>query len=429
MSPNLQIATKRLRNEFLEKNTLLENSYRQLSPLDFNQFIFKDVDSPRLYILENNTYKTARDCDELLQIGMFRSDLFIPMADFFGNCFKKVTLKSLYAFVVDLDHVSPNALRDLIKYSLAPSNLAPTLILNSGKGVQLYYCLDKPLECYRRRLETISAIYDALLKRYQIRGRKFKVDHLNVMQPYRLCGSQTKLGDVATGFESGPVYNVKTLAETLDVALPKHWKEGACMELAKKTSQEPKQKAKIEYLPNGRETFFYHCVNRCFAMTVEGNRYDSLFATAIVGYKCRIPRSVVLEALQDLRNAWNRENPSSPVQAVEVDRAMRGYTHKYMLSKASRLEEWFGWEFDRRIKRNGRSQADHLKLARAAKDKKKAEEAKELMESYLTRNPRATKAAMARDLQYNRRTIAKYYPEVMEKVCITTGMNHPLRSK
>lgn len=80
--------------------------------------------------------------------------------------------------------------------------------------------------------------------------------------------------------------------------------------------------------------------------------------------------------------------------------------------RAATLENWLGWSFDRKTKRNGRTRKEHL--AKVAADRTAA--SRRRVWACLRETPMATISELARKLSMTRRTAAKYFHEWMDRL-------------
>ena len=80
--------------------------------------------------------------------------------------------------------------------------------------------------------------------------------------------------------------------------------------------------------------------------------------------------------------------------------------------RAATLENWLGWSFDRKTKRNGRTRKEHL--AKVAADRTAA--SRRRVWACLRETPMATISELARKLSITRRTAAKYFHEWMDRL-------------
>lgn len=416
--PVQKLKTQQLRQEFAIKSDLLTTHFQQLSPLEYLQTIFNDLDAPRLYVIEGKTYATA-NVDELLDVATLRADVYVPPCDFFNDCYLLRTLKKLYALVIDIDGMTPMGVEQLIIRMPQDAIPTPTMIGNSGAGIHLYFVFSEAVDAYRRRIPILRGMVNALYDAFKKYGN---VDHNSLIQAYRLCGCRTKLDDIMTGFRSGPKYDALTLAARLNVDTT-NWEGRIDMRKPREAQDSTeaeikKRKGKnVTVLPrvNNGHRFFIHCAQRAFNETDIGHRYTSLLALAIIAYKTRTPREELQHELKMLAVLWSERTPDNPVNLKEVDKAMRAYSPEYVRVKAVTLEEYFGWRFLRKIPRRGRTQAEHLQRCRMVKDVLIPHDKKAALEKYLKLHPDATQREIEKDLKMSPKTIVKYRRQIQGK--------------
>ena len=396
------------RAEFAEKNAVLMAKFEVLSPLGFYDFLFQGDLKEKTYVIENTTYASAH-VTEILQIALFRSDVYIPPCSFFNGTYRQCCMEKVYALVLDIDNLTPAQLLRLIeKINHASSLPRPIMIVNSGSGVHLYFCFEAPAEAYKRRIPILRTMLAQMSNLYSGYG---KMDRHSLLQPFRPAGSQTKLGDIASAYLSGQRWNISSLAGLLDIDVTK-WERNTMpnKEEIQSASSSPAPKKKTLILPrtNNKDKLFWYCGERIFKNTDLGSRYLALFGLAIVGYKCRVPRDIVVREMESLITCWNEKNPDVPVEISEIRKAMKGYSQRYVLVSATQLEEWFGWLFERKIPRRGRTQEEHLEIARAIKDASQKVKKKQAITKYLKQNPSATTREIAAALRMSLSTVGKY---------------------
>ena len=363
-----------------EKNVILESFFEQISPATFYEILFVEDMQNILYIIENQTYKAAPDIISLLELSSFRSDIFVPPATFFKKLsYKERNLNKLYAFVIDLDNVKAEMLM-LICQKIASQyfKFVPTLILNSGGGLHLYYVLTEPIDCFHSRHDCLKLILGRLQEVWQ--SRSYKVDKkTTLIQPYRVAGSLNKYGQKTACYRVGEKYRLSDLAKQLQVDL---W-QNKSINSTVKNSIRKRSKYDAFTLPNAGKRFYYHCLFRIAEEVDIGHRYLSLFALAIVGYKCRITKEKVEKDITNLVNFFNaNKTKNGPVLAIEITKAMQGFSNRFVRVKSFQLEEWFGFNFPRKSKRNGRKRNEHLAFARAVKRLRKQSQDKDIFNLY-----------------------------------------------
>ena len=398
---------RKFRAEFADKNAILRRSYREMSAFDFYEFLFSGDLSEKTYVIEGETYASAR-VEDILEISSFRADVYIPPVSFFNGAYRTVCMKQIYAMVLDIDNLNPAQLHRLIDtIKTKPELPTPTLIINSGSGVHLYFCFENPIDAYKRRRKTLRAILARLAAVYTGHG---KMDRHPLIQSFRPPGAQTKLGDVATAYTTGPRWTVPFLAAILGVDAAQ-WEGDIVTTNERKPPVPPKlQKSKVATLPRtyNKEKLFWYCGDRTYKMTDLGNRYMALFALAIVGYKCRVPQEKVIGEMGSLIDCWNSVHPDNPVAYSEIKKAMKGYSQDFVMVTAATLEEYFGWSFERKIPRRGQTRADQLELARAVKDAKIPLKKRQTIANYLKNHIATSITEIAKALHMSRNTVAKH---------------------
>lgn len=396
-----------LRAEFADKNALLRATYREIAAFDFYSTLYHDDDQPKIYAVDGRTYSTARP-DDLPIIAGFRSDLYIPPCDFFNGVYRAACLKKIYALILDLDYLDPDTLARLIKQIDAGTKPQPSMIVNSGSGIHLYFSFAAPVDAYKLRLPTLRAMLTKVGDLYSSYG---KLDRHPLTQAFRPVGSLTKLGDIATGFIVGQQWDALELAEKIGVRIEgwQHVKKPA--ETGTPAPAKKPAKPKVAFMPNAKRKLFAYCGERIFTHTDLGNRYKALFGLAIVGYKTHTPRAEVIAEMESLIKIWNRKHPEKPVEMREIDKAMEGYSQKFLMVRSATLEEYFGWQFERKIPRKGRTQEKHLVRARAVRNALMKVEKQQTIEEYVEKNPTASLRQIERETGIAYRAIKKYYPQ------------------
>ena len=395
------------RAEFAEKTALLRASYPQIPAFDFYNYLYQGDQAPKVYAIDGRTYKTAQP-DDLPMIAAFRSDLYIPPCDFFNGVYRAACLKKIYALILDLDYLDPDTLARLIKQIDAGTKPLPSMIVNSGSGIHLYFTFIEPVDAYKLRLPTLRAMLARVGDLYSNYG---KLDRHPLTQAFRPVGSLTKLGDIATGFIVGQQWDALELAEKIGVRIEgwQHVKKPA--EARNPAPAKKQEKPKVAFMPNAKKKLFAYCGERIFTHTDLGNRYKALFGLAIVGYKTHTPRDEVIAEMESLVKIWNRKHPENPVEMREIDKALEGYSQKFLMVRASTLEEYFGWTFERKIPRRGRTREEHLQR----NNDRTVGEVRGKIKRYLVKHYAVSISQIARDLKMSRNTVAKY-------VCVEKGL-------
>ena len=390
----------RMRADFLDKNNMLSRRYPRVSPLDYYCTMFgADIDEEHVLLLlhDKQKYHKLSDIDEILTIAQQRSDAFIFPAAFFRSYVNMGTLQKLYAITIDLDGVSPRDLANLMMHNY--TGVRPSRIVNSGHGVHLVYMFTSPIECYNYIKPIIAKMAKILKARLSTLLQDGHADYkTSIMHSYRVVGSLTKLGQIATAFAVDDPWEVTRLANLLHVTWPQKKIQQA---------QDKPQKAQVLYIPNAQPGLYGYCLRR-MSDVPEGNRYTAMFALAIVAYKCKVDKDALQQSLIACMEQYNDRGDATIVRMSEVRKALRGYSQKFVRVTAKQLEDYFGWSFARATKRNGRKQRDHLLIASATAAAVRRVDKAQKIHTYLAQNPNATTRQMATDLHMSKSTIAKY---------------------
>ena len=408
-----QLTFKQIREEFKNKTDILHNNLAPVSPFQLYSEIFHDdLERDFVYVIDNKTYKVAKGYDELMEIAGRRSDVYMSLTSAYGNSRKKDLLKELFAFVVDIDHITPNDLKDLLKkIKSQPKKIQPSFLVNSGQGLHIYYALSQPVQCYARVVDNLSKMQSALEDIYANDQATYKIDKHYIAQSYRIFGSLTKIGELTRGFT---VNNKPIEIEDIAAWLGTEWKEivfqSAKQQPIKSTikpvikTNSTTKKTNVIHIPNQKPSFYSHVLGRMRSEVNEGHRYTALLALVVAGWKCRVSRDRVEHDVHVLIEYYNSRD-NSKIKPTEFDKAMLYYCSRSTNTKSTTLEKLLGFNFQRNTKRNGLTQAEHLANCNAAK----TDRILVAMREYLKINPNASQAQTARDLKISRHTAIKYF--------------------
>lgn len=352
------------------------------------------------------------DVDELdgfLQM----SDVALSPCLFHGNWRNKQLLNYVGAFVLDIDKLRPKSLQRFFRLFEEGRLLWPTFIANSGSGVHFYYVLDKMLKVDSVQNEANRMIAEAVYRKLYddvIKKEKW-VDAQRhwIGQDYRVVNSKTKLHLTSQIFKVGEIYTIEQLMEHFDIKVDreKRYASKAMVKyagnIAKDLGIEPPDysDAKVTYdfirenkdeaytvrkarrdqrnLKKSRKakssskpvTWYRNTLNHMYDHTMAGYRFSSMKALAIIAFKEQVPKDLFIADIRQLSAYWEafdwKGDDFNPRNVEAIERLFDNAV-KYSNTTAETLEEWLGYEFRKiGVKRNGRSQNTHLKLARANK--------------------------------------------------------------
>ena len=456
----IQMTPELIRQEFAEKNEILEQCGAWLSPWEFYDLLFSGKDEEqKVMIVEAKVKYRAMTLEDAIDLGIGRDDVYISPGTYHEDYYDTDFLDHLHAIVVDVDYVRPGTLKALLKRVRSGDLPKPTAITNSGSGVHFFYIFDAPVYCFPRIRIALRSLYGAVHAAFDTGVGLTQKHHIG--QAYRVVGGLTKVGNTTTAWRTGDVWKVdelgeavgykwnpkpvdktgpatekmreyaRSLAEKAGVPEPDYSsyvdtfefiREHKAIFQASKPTRRNQDKSGIytEKAPNGHPQWYYSTVPKVLAKTQEGKRYSSLMALCVIAYKCRIPEAQLDADLEEIGVIWSEaiQRWSDPFKVKNIPAAKRCYHQDFVKVTREQLEEWLGWEFQvktrRRPKGKRLKQDVHLRRARAVKDTLVAMEKKDAIEDYMRRHPKASKAEIARETNVSRPTVIKYYNEIKE---------------
>lgn len=375
-----------MRNEFSMKKVVLNRHYEPVSYFDFVAEVFPGVE--RLMVITAEDTYQEMDVDELMEYQGGRNDVYVAPATFINGCYKADTCHNIHALVVDIDRIDWETLEAIIKNgNLGGMTPLPSYIVNSGSGVHFYYVFNRPVPFYHKNRNALKEMYRKLcgITKKNIHA---KTDFHAITQPFRLPGSQTKLGQTAAAWRSGEKWSVALLARRLNVdtsgmdlserpLLSQKEYQEAKAQRAEQAGKPKTAKKKWKSSLEGKVGFYRSCLQRCYEETPEGSRYLSMVALTMVAYKVRLPKEVLEEDLKELLIHYNQIG--KVMGQKEIKKALRAYNSKADMTPSTGLEARFGWEFSRdaakrreKMYRDGNrptlTRAEILEDARAIRD-------------------------------------------------------------
>lgn len=367
---------EQLQAEFLKKNAILKKNYVWTSYYDFLDAVFPGLND--FMVITGDSGFKIMDADTLCEYQAVRNNVYVVPASFINGYYSGATCKDLYALVVDIDRVKPETLNIIISNGNLGSHIPmPTFITNSGSGIHLYYVFDQKVPYYPKNRKILADMYRKLCGITKLRIAA-KTDWHSIVQPFRLPGSLTKLGQVATAFQCAGKWRVQDLAKRLGVdindldltertLMPQNeYRRWKAEQIAKGTVKKPKRVYKLQ---DGNKGFYESCLSRCFKDTKEGHRYMSMVALSVVAYKVGVERDKLHEDLERLLMHYN--DIGSVISRREMEKSMRAYNVKALKCRSETLEEWFGWNFKRKkAEPKGMTRTEALEIARFTRDLK-----------------------------------------------------------
>lgn len=366
----------------------------------------------------------------------------------------------LFAVVIDLDYVGIQQLKNVIKQiGNGARCIPPNYLVNSGRGLHLYYLLQEPVPCYRYMLDQLTkfkGVIEDFIWNYTTSIQPDKPDHGAITQAFRMVGSETKIGKEYVV----RAYKVREQRWTVEELY--HWIEERAslflkdcpfprlkkpMEVYREKHPLTIEQAKEKY-PDWnpyqekkkwtcKEDLYYWWIRQIETRAVPGGRYYALLALVSYGSKCDIPLAQIekdavrlvpfLETLTD--DETNHFTEQDAYDAMSFYRNNKEEV-TYKLTRA-RISELSKIDIPPN-KRNYRKQAVHLKIARATLEIMNEDRGKPLqgrpekakiVEEWRKLHPEGKKADCIRETGLSKPTVYKWWkkaayytdPEEMRK--------------
>lgn len=360
---------------------------------------------------------------------------------------RKRLAKNAYQFFgicIDLDDVGIQEINNFffqVQNDLLP---LPSYVVNSGTGLHLYYLFDEPIPALNHIYVPLGKLKDGLTNevwnRYTSRSKTKQ--YQNIFQGYRVPGTCTKFGGgcKVTAFKTGRRHTMRSLNDYVDPKNKPNFDDinyhnlESCKELYPSWYQRRvvENKAVGEYelddVQKARRRKWYEAwKERARWEAKDGNRYYFMCVFFNYAMKAGIPLEEAEQAAMELLPILDSrtENVGNDFTEADIIAAKRYYNRRYIKFGAKAIKRFTGVDI-LTTKRNGRSQADHLKMARYVRDEIKGNAdtwrnkdgrptAENIMREYLEQHPgEHNKAKMARETGLDRKTVTKWWQIIVE---------------
>lgn len=380
---------------------------------------------------------------------------FCAPVTYFGRRRTAANARYLHALTVDLDGVDAERLHLVIYQMHRGIFPQASAIVNSGTGVHLYYFLDRPVPLYPRNVPWLQALKHALTDRVWNEDTSALPDrqYQGIYQAFRMPGTTTKINGARPWSKERMKYEAVAFAHmeglkmtrvSLEylrsmVAIPKASPISQPLALFKPPSTpigEAREKWPGWYerrIVNGEGPGSWTCDRALYdwwlrvlrepGKVTYHHRYRCLRALKAFADKCGIARDELVEdafsflkPFEDLtEDPENHFTESDVIAAIDSEDGTRLTRDFIESSTAIALPP--------RAKRNGRTQEQHLKIARFARDlnyengrnwydgggRPKGSGTKaEAVRSYAAEHPEANHSEIARALGVSRTTVVKW---------------------
>lgn len=370
------------------------------------------------------------------------SDNFCMIApiSYAGRVRKNENARYMYALCIEVDHIKPKTgLHELI-YSWQRTVVTvpePTYIVCSGSGLHLYYVFERPIPLWRNIFEQLTEIKKYLtpiLWSQYISLACEAIQYESINQPFRCVGTRTKGNSYALAFKCGK----KLTIEQFNKFLPKELKMN-CVYKSKYTREEAKRlypkwyERRIEKgMDRGcysrYQPIYYDWIEKILKDGVVGKRYNCLENLCSLAVQCNIAPEQVEADCRRVAEYFETLTNSEDNHFTEYDMLCALKTYHMASEQAYRRRiEYISKKTGIPLtpnKRNGRKQAEHLKMARFVRDelngrkdnwrdgngrpKESGIKAQQVFD-YRMAHPNARKADCIRDTGLSKPTVYKWW--------------------
>lgn len=337
------------------------------------------------------------------------SKSLIAPITFWGQRMSSKMAHELFAIVLDVDYVCPENLRNLENlFCAVPGFLAPSYLVNSGRGVHLYFFLKEPVRLYNNTKKILTNLKNALVEKYWFDAtslRPFQPDVSSIVQSFRCVGGWSKLSSEINPFSeceyevtaykcSNRRFSLYELAELVGVNVDPIFQrpkgrlyDTMPLEKAKELYPEWYERLEKESREAGLETdllkpnqrkkkqFRYVTHRRVYdaflkrllsGKAVVGGRYFAVCSLCSFGVKCAVPIEEIKRDCEQVFPVLAGLTVDTTNQFTKADlhdaMKMLDSEHEEIALHTTRkwIEDRTHIKFDAPIPRNGRKQREHL---------------------------------------------------------------------
>ena len=257
----------------------------------------------------------------------------------------------------------------------------PTYIVSSGRGVHLYYMLERPIPLFKNVIKQLSRLRHALVMKIwndYVTELNQNKQFESVTQGFRMVGAITKDGGRVRAFRTGDKVSIEYLNEHVNEeswVTDFSYKSSLTLKQAKERYPEWYQSRIVEGKAPGTWTVkrdLYDWWKRKIIAkqggAVEGHRYFCVMALAIYARKCGIDRDELeadaLALVGELNGRGDSER--NPFTVDDVVKALEAYDASYQTFPRKTIAELTAIEMPPN-KRNGRRIEQHIAMVNATR--------------------------------------------------------------
>lgn len=385
-----------------------------------------------------------------------RSDNFIITngISYVGDRRLQKNAAKMYAMAIEIDGVKGwDGVRQLIhswhrplekvqgkyRYTMTPK---PTYIACSGRGLHLYFVFEQPIHLYPNIFEELSRVRKHWIdlfwnSRVTYLHEPGSIQYETLTQGFRAIGSKTRLDDTyVLAFKTGEKHSIESFNEILsdENKISLGYKSTLTREEAKKLYPEWYQRRIVEGKPKKSGSMIYYrhrgiydnWKEKILEGAIVGKRYFCLENLCSLAVQCQIsPEEIEKDCRTIMMSFENLTNDDkNHFTMADVSAALSTYyraDYKAFSRKIEYVSERTGIPLPR-AKRNGRTQIQHLRRARAVLELDREElvangafanvgrpSKATIVQGWRRENPRGRKIDCHRETGLSRPTIDKYW--------------------
>ena len=428
---------------FLEKVTP-EEFYRDLWPVGtFEREGHPEDEKPNGLALQIEGKGKARhivltDGLEQLEDALQGDFVITSPVSYYGRRRTGKNARWAYAMTFDLDGVQMPQLRDVLHqadYGYIPK---PTYVVNSGRGLHLYYVFKNPAPMMPNIQAGLKELKYSLTRviwnRFTSTRKDIEVQ--GILQGFRMVGSPSKLGREypVTAYRFGDRVTYNELHAFVPKATGEFKKvldafdNKTTLEEAKQKYPEWYQRRVVEGKPRGKWTvkrdLYDWWLNRIRNEITVGHRFFGCMTLAIYAVKCGISEEELREDAYSLLEQYDAMSieDDNRFEDQDIEDAIGIYNDSYSTFPRDDIGKVTGLNMPVN-KRNGRKQEQHIRVMNAVRDvlhpdgswrnkegrPKGSGTAAAKVREYRGEHPEATVTEVARALGISRPTVYKWW--------------------
>lgn len=364
---------------------------------------------------------------------LLKSDNFIITSpiSYIGKSRKADNARFIYALAIDLDGLERE--QNIIDLFFQIDNEVlpkPTYTVWSGTGLHLYYQFEQPIPCFKNIVKQLAKLKEGLTKRIwnkYITSLYQKPQLQSLFQGFRLVGGVTKGGSRTQAFITGDKVDIEYLNSfvTAEYTVKElTYKSKLTLKEAAAKYPEWHEKRIINKQPKGtwqnKIDLYNWWYNRLKNEITTGHRYYGIMVLAIYAKKCGVDKEKLesdafglLDTMEELTTEENNHFKREDILA-----ALEMYNDNYITFPIDSITTLTALQIEKN-KRNGRKQAEHIKIMNFIRDEinnnkewrnKEGRPTKEnIIKQWRKDNPQGTKAECIKDTGISKPTVYKWW--------------------